>query len=155
MISVTLEPAAVEDAATLTEISRRSFDDDAVAWRGGRGGPPGYDSIEWQSKQILRGGYFRILENGRIVGGAIVTPFEDGVMELSRIYVDTDRQNAGIGRQAMHLIHALFPAAKAWQLDTPEWAVRNHYFYESLGYRRVGVQPTEGFDLILYERSGT
>ncbi len=150
---VTLAPARAGDAEALTAISRRAFEDDATTYRGVPGGPPGYDSVDWQREQIERGGYFKILAGKRLVGGAIVTFIEPGVVELSRLYVATEAQNRGIGRRAVELLHRRVPPS-VWLLDTPEWAIRNHHFYESLGYRRVGTAPHEDFNLVIYERKG-
>jgi len=39
-----------------------------------------------------------------------------------------------------------------WTLDTPDYATRNHHFYEKFGYVRVGSEPVEDFMLLAYEK---
>ncbi len=37
-------------------------------------------------------------------------------------------------------------------LDTPSYAVRNHHFYEKLGYVKVGEDARDGSSLIAYQK---
>ena len=75
--------------------------------------------------------------DGQIVGGLILFRIRQGHYEIGRIYLDPDVQNQGIGKQVMAFAEGLYPDAKRWTLDTPSWAVRNHHFYEKLGYMKV------------------
>jgi hypothetical protein len=38
----------------------------------------------------------------------------------------------------MQFVENEFPSAVEWCLDTPYLNTRNHYFYEKLGYQKVG-----------------
>ena len=78
----------------------------------------------------------------------------NGLYELGRIFIDTDFQSKGVGQKVIDLMHNSFSGANRWKLETPEWALRNHYFYEKMGYKKVGVEGPipEGFNVFVYER---
>lgn len=135
---LTLEPARPDDAAALAEISRRAFDSDVVCGAPGPGGPPGYDSAEWQrSMMASASAYWKLLLDGRLVGGAIVLSFPRGRYYLARIFLDPDVHRQGVGTQAMNALLASYPEARAWRLETPPWNTRTRAFYENLGFRVV------------------
>jgi RimJ/RimL family protein N-acetyltransferase len=154
---IEIKQAVVEDAAKLTEVQERTFEDDNK-WKPfgcSMEGPPGYNSVTWNAETIARMPYFKILFNGQIVGGIIVFDVGQGRYELGRIYVDPDFQNRGIGQRAVKLMFEALPAAKRWTLGTPSWAIRNQHFYEKMGFVRIGetgVDPQLGWSGVQYER---
>ena len=150
---ITFERTTPADAAALTGVQTRTFDDDARRFGGQDcGGPPGYDDVGWQLQIMQRGHYYKILCDGQIVGGIIVFNLGRGHYELGRIYLDPDYQDRGIGTQAMAFIEAAYPQAARWILDTPGWATRNQHFYEKLGYVRVREERSGGEVSICYEK---
>ena len=155
---IRFEKATRDDAKVLTEVSTRTFDDDSRQHgRGPRGGPPGYDSVEWQIKIMKVGKYYKILADETIIGGLIVFPMGKAHYELGRIYIAPEFQNQGIGAQAIRFIEQSYPTVKKWSLGTPCWALRNQHFYEKMGYIKVGETPPEkdgeGFVGILYQKN--
>jgi GNAT superfamily N-acetyltransferase len=155
---IRFEIATRDDAKALTEVSTRTFDDDSRQHGlGPRGGPPGYDSVEWQIKIIGFGRYYKILADEMIIGGLIAFPMGKAHYELGRIFIAPEFQNQGIGAQAIRFIEQRYPAAKKWSLDTPGWALRNQHFYEKMGYVKVGEtspeKDGEGFSSILYQKN--
>ena len=138
MTMLTLEPARPDDAATLADISRRAFDSDATVGAPGPGGPPGYDSADWQ-RQIMSkaSAYWKVLLDGRIVGGAIIYTYPRGRTYLARVYLDPDYHRQGLGLRAMEALLAAYPEARVWRLETPPWNRRTRAFYEKLGFRVV------------------
>ena len=153
---IELKPASPVDAVELTDVQMRSFDTDSRAHGlGERGGPPGYDSVAWQIDMMQRGQYFKLVDGARIIGGAIVFDYGCGHFELGRIYLDPEFQNRGLGSSMMQLIEQQFPSAERWTLDTPHWAMRNHHFYEKLGYVKVREETIDelgGLRLFFYEK---
>ena len=136
--TLTLEPARPDDAATLADISRRAFDGDAAVGAPGPGGPPGYDSAGGQRQMMNEAStYWKVLLDGRIVGGAIVFCYPRGRYYLARIYLDPDVQRQGLGLRAMEALLAAYPEARTWRLETPPWNRRTRAFYEKLGFRVV------------------
>jgi GNAT superfamily N-acetyltransferase len=152
---IALELAAPQDADVLTALQTRTFDHDSRQHgHGERGGPPGYDSADWQIKSMRQGTYYKILEDGALIGGAIIFDQGGGHIYLGRIYLAPECQNRGVGAQALALLEAEYPSARRWTLDTPTWALRNQHFYERQGYVKVGegAIPGEDFGLVLYEK---
>jgi len=150
-----IEIAYIEDAKALTEVQVRTFDDDSGRFAGQeKGGPPGYDSVEWQINIMQHSKYYKIMYYTRIIGGIILFDMGDGVFNLGRIYIDPEYQNMGVGTNAIKFIEMAFPQARKWTLETPGFAVRNHHFYEKMGYIKVGESRAEpdGFHEYHYEK---
>ena len=137
--TVTLERALREDAEALAEISKRAFHSDIeVGAPGADGGPPGYDSPEFQRNMIKWSDYHKILLSGRIVGGIIVHRKRKDHYEVGRVFVDPEFHNRGIATKAFQNLWTLYPEANLWTLGTPEWNVRTKHFYEKLGFVQIG-----------------
>jgi len=153
--SVRLEPATPEDAGPLTVIQGRAFHDDIrfippEDWRrlleteDPSQGPPGVTDIGWTRRVIEHPdtAYYKILLGDRLVGGVIVADapkYSD--QNLWRIFIEPVYQSRGIGTEAFRQIYRLHPHVKAWRLGTPEWATRNHHFYERVGFRLLEIRP--------------
>ncbi|MNI68764.1 Acetyltransferase (GNAT) family protein [compost metagenome] len=73
---------------------------------------------------------------------------------LGRIFIDPLHQNRGYGQAAFRFLFESYPAAQIWTLDTPSWAIRNHYFYQKLGFMKTGeiLDTQSGETIIEYER---
>ena len=157
---IEVERATTKDAERLTQIQTRTFEDDNKRKPLGCSmeGPPGYNSVDWNARWTSRTPYFKIVCDGQIVGGLIVFDLGEGRYELGRIYVDPDRQNQGIGQQAVAWMFQAFPGATRWTVGTPNWAKRNQCFYEKVGFVRVReteVDPALGWSGIEYEKPRT
>jgi len=144
-----LGKAVEADSELLTEISKRAFHSDVCCGTGSEGGPPGYDSEEWQRKVIAGMPYYKVLYEGEVVGGVIAVDNGDGHYYLLRMFVEPDYQARGIGLKSVRLLFELYPEAKKWTLDTPAWNTRTRPFYGKLGFRIVG-ETEEG--LLLFEK---
>ena len=156
-MNIRFEHASFDDAPALTEIQIRAFDDDARRFGNQPdGGPPGYDSVDAQCDLMRTArAYFKIIMDDQTVGGLVVFEHpEANLFELSHLYIDPNFQDRGIGTQAMNLMETTFPDATRWMLHTPQWATRNHHFYEKLGYNKVAEETQEdGFVLFRYEKA--
>lgn len=150
---VALRPARPEEADALAEISRRAFHSDHAFGGPVSGGPPGYDSPDWQRQAMGWGRYHAVVVAGRLAGGAIVAGKGGSRFELSRLFLDPVWHRQGVGRRVMALLWKAYPEATRWTLDTPAWNRRTRPFYESLGFVEVGrMQPPGGPELVVYER---
>ena len=153
---IKIEKATLDDVITLTEIQACTFQDDSKLKPSGCSmeGPPGCDSVDWNTEWIGKTPYYKILLDDQIVGGIIVFDMGQGHYELGRIYVDPGVQNRGIGQQAVRQMLEAFPQAEKWTLGTPSWAIRNQHFYEKMGFVRIReteVDPHLGWSGIEYE----
>ena len=138
--SVAIHRASVEDAATLTDICVRAFHSDVDFGTDGTGGPPGYDSVDWNSRMITSNfeHYYKVLDQDCIVGGFIAGSRSKGYHVCERIYVDPESQRKGIGERVFELVWDRYPQAQVWTLGTPEWNTRTKNFYEKVGFVQIG-----------------
>ena len=150
--TIRFEKAKPEDAKALALASWRAFDDDVNYGAPGKGGPPGYKSDQWQLKMMVVGDYYKILLDGRIIGGFILLLKGYRCYELARIFIQPDFQNQGIGAQAFEFIWSEYPDVERWTLGTPAWNRRTRHFYKKVGFVEVGEDRRGG---ILFERDVT
>jgi GNAT superfamily N-acetyltransferase len=138
---ISVQRAAVEDAGVLTKTCKESFDSDKEVGAPGPGGPPGYDSVEWNlgviTNRYLQ--YYKILNQRDIVGGLIVGDRGPGYQVCERIWVDPDHMKLGIGSTAFQLAWQMYPNADLWALGTPKWNARTNPFYKKLGFVQIGT----------------
>jgi hypothetical protein len=87
--------AKPEDAKALALASWRAFDGDVNYGAPGKGGPPGYRSDQWQLKMMVTGDYYKMLADGRIIGGFIVMLKGYQYYKLVRIFIHPEFQNQG------------------------------------------------------------
>lgn len=139
-MEIRFEQALEADIPELTGIMKRAFDDDSQQFLGRKGGPPGYDDgsflERWGFSEESGDCYTIILDNSKAIGVFIVFLSPKGKNVLGTIFIDPPYQDQGIGTQAMQFIFTTFPG-KSWELGTPEWATRNHHFYEKNGFARI------------------
>ena len=152
--SVEIQPATTEDADVLTATCKRAFESDSEFGAPGTGGPPGYDSLEWNSSIIHNRylQYYKILEGKNIAGGFIVGNRGPDYQVCERIWIDPDHMRKGIGTRAFNLVWNLYPSADLWVLGTPEWNTRTNPFYQSLGFAQIGKTHDYSWDGIYYEK---
>ena len=154
-INLKLLRANSDDMQTLTSLSTITFDEDSRKHsQGEKGGPPGYDSIQWQNFMLTNSIYYKVLHESNVVGGIILVKKGRIQMEIARIYIIPEFQNKGLGTEVLTVLERRNPSIKKWTLNTPSWAVRNQHFYEKLGYVKIEEQTTDnGPNLILYEKN--
>jgi GNAT superfamily N-acetyltransferase len=130
----------IVDTEQLTEICKKAFDSDKDFGAPCEGGPPGYDSVDWNAFMTRNRfvDYYKILYNDLLVGGFIVGQRRPGYLVCERTFVDPKYQRKGIATQAFHFIWNMYPDAIVWTLDTPEWNTRTKQFYESIGFVQIG-----------------
>jgi GNAT superfamily N-acetyltransferase len=151
-MTITIERASLADTDDLVRAQIASFHHDAKIYPGIEiGGPPGYDSVAHMAERVVQDECYKIADGSRIIGGIVVFAKGDAHYHLDVIFVEPGHQNRGIGSLAIQYIEAAY-LARVWTLDTPQWAVRNHHFYEKLGYVRVGEHEDGDTPLFAYEK---
>ncbi|MHA2186513.1 MAG: GNAT family N-acetyltransferase [Promethearchaeota archaeon] len=154
--NIIIEKAISEDAEILAELSRKAFHTDAEVFGFEEpGGPPGYDSSEFQNWAMRTLTYYKILYDNEIVGGIIIDTGKVDHHILERIFVDPRHHNKGIATKGMVLILNKFPDV-IWTLGTPEWNTRTQHFYKKLGFKQIGWdegEPELGWRGIWYQRT--
>ena len=128
-----LTKAGTSDALVLNSISKRAFHSDIVVGASSKTGPPGYMSASFHIKMAKTNNLYKLLVDGRIVGGAIL--FVNGLqLNIGRIFVDPEYFRKGYGIFMMQEIERIFSYVIQIFLDTPVWNVRTNAFYQKLGY---------------------
>jgi len=144
-LTPTFEEITEADIPELTTVMTRAFDDDSKKHLGvEHGGPDGYNNGEFFRKWLF--GYkesigYKIMAEGKVIGGLIVWIFNHGHNSLGTIFVDPAYQDQGVATRTWQFIEATYPDTKSWTLETPTWAVKNHYFYETkCGFHKAEVR---------------
>lgn len=156
MNSMRLETATPADARTLMQICVQAFEEEIEQW----GGPIGIDRIEAHLDWMRTYLYYKIVLDEKTVGGVLVDPQDDEHYVLCAMFIAPESQNQGIGTQAMRLLEETHPTATQWSLSAAYSSHKSHYFYEKLGYVKVGKTKPGGypeisdkrFHLFLYEK---
>ncbi len=146
-------PAEEKDATDLRNICIKAFEEDKKLYGTM---PPNMEKVTWHRQNIESGLYYKIIEEGKIVGGIKLFNSGNGHMRLGTIYIDPDYQNKHIGTEAITIIEREFPDINKWSLDTPYKSYRNHHFYEKLGYKKIAEEHPEQnkeFTLFIYEKN--
>ena len=79
---------------------------------------------------IDNGVAYRIREDGRIVGGAVLTINRDTKRNhLDLLFVNPGVHSKGIGTAAWKEIERLYPDTEIWETCTPSFEERNVHFY--------------------------
>lgn len=149
-MNISIERAITTDAETLVSVQIAAFHHDAQIYPGVEiGGPSGYDSVDQMLQKIQNDDCYKILADGQCIGGVVVFDMGRGHYHLDVIFVDPAYHRHGVGTQAMQYVEKMYSASR-WTLDTPRWAVRNHGFYEKLGYVKEHEFEHDGTPLIAY-----
>ena len=142
---VSIRKMQKDDIGILYDIALRSFQQDYETY----GTYPPLINLE--RKKFLPPRIFgkTILVNDTIIGGLFVFTFcRVGI--IGAIFIDTDEQHKGYGKQVMLMIEKQYSKVKKWNLETPAENFLLHRFYESLGYVKVGEKTDKRSGIIGY-----
>ncbi len=138
-MNIQFKIAETRDAETLTAVSVSSFHTDVLV--GGRktiGGPSGYNSVQFHKQMIKDASrFYKILVEDRIIGGFWFLNSNVEHAYLSRIFIDPQYHNKGVGLASFKFLFKNYPDVKAWSLQTPIWNTRTPGFYKKLGFKIV------------------
>ena len=144
MTIISIEKATILDAEKLTEIMKRTFDEEAKQWLCDQDGvidyniqPPGYPSVEMIKYSIEELESFKVIMNKEIIGGIIVTISGKSYGRIDCVFVDPKHQGIGIGAQVIDFIEEEFPSVRIWDLETSSRQINNHHFYKKMGYETI------------------
>ncbi|MCA1058924.1 GNAT family N-acetyltransferase [Rossellomorea aquimaris] len=150
MSSVRIEKAHIEDVSVLTAVQTKVFDAEKMKWFPDRTEivdtniqPPGYDSIEMNTYMLKELDYFKVVFEGGIVGGLILTVIGRRHGRVDRIFIDPAYQGKGIGSTVIKLMEREYAHVVSWELETSSLQLNNHRFYEKMGYQKIFESPDE------------
>lgn len=98
-------------------------------------------SRETIEESIDSGEAYRILDDGKVVGG-IVVRIEGDRGNLDLLFVSPKCHSKGVGYGAWCQIEKMFPQVKIWETVTPYFEKRNIHFYVN----RCGFKIVEFFN---------
>lgn len=152
-ITLDIKQIDKSQASALQYIQERAFAEDIERY-GNRADCPANESLERLMTKIEQYEYYGIYENSKLIGGADIRYNEaEQTCRLARIYIDPRYQNLKIGKIVLNHLESLYPEAVTWTLDTPYKNFRNQHFYESIGYKRNGINVLDDvLTLIEYEK---
>jgi len=88
-------------------------------------------------KSIKEGTAYRILVDGRKVGGAVVH-IDGNKGDLELLFVSPSEHTKGIGTKAWQLIENTYPQVNKWETMTPYFEKRNiHFYINKCGFKIV------------------
>ena len=149
--------ASISDLKELVKVAKSAFIDDErfKPREATAGGPPGHDQIERHREWLDSLLYYKCEEHGSIVGTCTVEINGDDA-KIHGIHVVSESMDRGIGSYMLREIQAGKPNITKWTLITPDYAIRNHHFYEINGFvlkQRGDVETDLGFGFYTYEKN--
>ncbi|KRG10827.1 hypothetical protein ACA31_02425 [Staphylococcus sp. NAM3COL9] len=84
---------------------------------------------------IIHNDHFTILSQDKIIGAIEVKETKDRY-HLYKLFIDEAQQSQGIGKMIVNQIFNILSKEKHWTVYTPHKNLKNHYFYESLGFKK-------------------
>lgn len=143
--------AKKEDIPTLTQIMTDAYNNLSQTYLKKKYGPPGYDleyaHIDW----MIRGEYYKILFENKIIGGFILDHYQD-ILYLNYFFIDIPFQHKGIGSHVLKFLDSL--SKYCIEANTPDWASNNQEFYLKNGYKKINTyfDKVLGFALYFYQK---
>ncbi len=143
MADITLTPLTEDDREQFVLDNQEAFRYGAVEEFGRRD-----DHFEEDGEIISRGTIekcidggvaYRIREDGRIVGGVVLTINEETQYNhLDLLFVTPAAHSRGIGFAAWQAVERLYPETRVWETCTPYFETRNiHFYINKCGFHAV------------------
>ena len=148
-MKLTITKTKAHEAPILLKIQQQAFAEDLKKYQDHETNPAN-EPIERLASKIELFFHYTIWYGYEIIGGIDIRDLKQNRYRLNRIFLANDYQNKGLGSRIMQLIENEFPSAIEWHLDTPHLNTRNHYFYEKLGYKKLGEHQVSE-KLILFD----
>jgi hypothetical protein len=136
---VTLEIAKDEDLPRFKKDLQEAFAVALIEEFGSVSEPIPSDADMERSFEAPGSVVYRILADGRWVGGAVLTI--DGATHhnaLALFYISVKEHSRGIGQKAWKAIEERYPETKVWETHTPYFERRNiHFYVNKCGFKIV------------------
>lgn len=133
---LTYHPLTRSDQILLRPILKAAFDEDSrIHTSSPKGGPTGYENgillqqLTDRPNSISKS----IFLNHQLIGAYVIS-FLDNMYVLDLLFLDPDVASRGIGSQVWRDIERDYASAKLWVVETPDYSLRNHHFYEKNGF---------------------
>lgn len=151
---ITFRTINQSDAVFLSNVLKKSFasDSELAFGKGVRYGPPGYDDGTLCKKILNNDSLEKFVISYNQKNCGILVYEESDPSIINYFCLDPSFIGQGIGTQAWKAFEATKQGT--WQLETPDFSLRNHYFYEKLGFTQVGKKSygTEAQSFVFEKR---
>lgn len=149
-----LREAREDDLPELVDLAVSAYrDDDRYKPPGiAKGGPPGHDRLERHRSWLTTHRYLVCQYRGCIAGSMTIEPTGTKA-RIHGLQVKASMMGMGVGSWMMEAVEAVLPTVVYWELETPDYATRNHRFYEKCGFRLEQIlnqDPDLGFGFHKY-----
>lgn len=151
-----ISKATHKDAKKLSEASALAFIEDQKYQPDGATvlGPPGHDDVDKHRQWIDQYFYIKYTLESDLIAGGCMVEFSDNHGQIHGLFVHSDHMNKGIGKDLINYLFTNFPDIEVWGLQTPDYASRNQFFYEKLGFKCKNIIAADekiGFGFHEYE----
>lgn len=139
-----------EDIPPMTAIMTSAFDEDALLFRGVRGGPPGYNDGSFLRQFAVESGadsYCILID--KILSGAVIIFCNPAAHEnfLGCIFLDPSLRGQRLGKAVWDLVERMYPDVAVWRTETPLYSKRNLNFYiNKLGFMAYHIDDPHSED---------
>jgi GNAT superfamily N-acetyltransferase len=101
-------------------------------------GPCGYDTGELLEKLLIKNNSVSriILCDSKVIGEYTISE-KNSVYTLEMLFIDPQYVSKGIGFIVWNDIENENRNAKSWMVETPDYSIRNHRFYEKCGFKMI------------------
>jgi N-acetylglutamate synthase-like GNAT family acetyltransferase len=140
--------AKPEEIIEIINLIRRSFAASILIYNES---PPDYDSWQKIREHIDNQHCYIYYEDNHILGGAIIYKKEFNTMYLSRIFVDPECNNRGIGSNLMNFLLSKYSSSN-WLLHCIKDDKRLEKFYCKLGFKKIGEETPQKVTLSIYRK---
>lgn len=137
--SISLRKASLTDATELFAMQKKVFQPIYEKYQD-HDTSPVFQTFERFTERLQTGDYFKIYEEGLLVGSVHVYPKSSGIMRLHMINILQQFQGRGIAQKVMIRLESMYPEAISWELDTIKQEQRNCHLYEKMGYVQTGEE---------------
>ena len=135
--SISLRKAILSDAVELFAMQKKVFQPIYEKYQD-HDTSPVFQTFERFNERLQAGDFFKIYDQGFLVGSVHVFPKSPGIMRLHMINIFEEFQGKGIAQEVMSRLEGMYPQAIKWELDTIKQEQRNCYLYEKMGYVETG-----------------
>ena len=143
---ITFEKIEEKDYNDLTAIMKAAFDDDTQLHTSLKeDGPCGYDDGSLIRKLNTNPNNLseKIIYEGQIVGAYTIS-IKGTEYTLEMLFIDPNQKGKRIGQRTWAYIEKTYNKATIWYVETPDYSIRNHYFYsKKCGFQKVGENQYE------------
>lgn len=137
-MTISLKMVTRKDTQLLTELLTKAFNADTEYYfgEGETGGPPGYDDGCLANKMIESESLksFMICKKDKKVGCISVDVY---LREVAYFCIHPDYHHQGIGTSVWQQMEEIY-GENEWLVETPDYSLKNHAFYEKLGFKKIG-----------------